>query len=162
MCGIAGWVSYEADLTQRQEVADAMTETMACRGPDDRGTWVRRNVVLGHRRLAIIDLPGGRQPMSVRTPRGEIAMVYSGEAYNFTELREELTKLGHTWETDSDTEVVLHGYLQWGDEVVDHLNGMYAFAIWDSRYEKLVMVRDRLGIKPFFFYPTAEIGRAHV
>jgi asparagine synthase (glutamine-hydrolysing) len=156
MCGIAGWVSYEADLTQRQEVADAMTETMACRGPDDRGTWVRRNVILGHRRLAIIDLPGGRQPMSVRTPRGEIAMVYSGEAYNFTELREELTKLGHTWETDSDTEVVLHGYLQWGDEVVDHLNGMYAFAIWDERDEKLVMIRDRMGIKPFYYYPTRD------
>jgi len=156
MCGIAGWVSYDADLTQRREVADAMTETMACRGPDDRGTWVRRNVILGHRRLAIIDLPGGRQPMSLRTPRGEIAMVYSGEAYNFTELREELTKLGHTWETDSDTEVVLHGYLQWGDEVVDHLNGMYAFAIWDERDEKLVMIRDRMGIKPFYYYPTRD------
>ncbi|MEW2502189.1 asparagine synthase (glutamine-hydrolyzing) [Amycolatopsis sp. NPDC047767] len=156
MCGIAGWVSYDSDLSQRQEIVDAMTETMACRGPDDRGTWVRRNVALGHRRLAIIDLPGGRQPMSVRTPNGEISMVYSGEAYNFTELREELTKLGHTWETDSDTEVVLHGYLQWGDQVVDHLNGMYAFAIWDERDQKLVMIRDRMGIKPFYYYPTRD------
>ncbi|MFF4593896.1 asparagine synthase (glutamine-hydrolyzing) [Amycolatopsis sp. NPDC001319] len=156
MCGIAGWVSYDSDLSQRQEIVDAMTETMACRGPDDRGTWVRRNVALGHRRLAIIDLPGGRQPMSVRTPNGEISMVYSGEAYNFTELREELTKLGHTWETDSDTEVVLHGYLQWGDQVVDHLNGMYAFAIWDERDRKLVMIRDRMGIKPFYYYPTRD------
>ena len=110
MCGIAGWVSYDADLTRRQDVVDAMTGTMACRGPDDAGTWVRRHVALGHRRLAIIDLPGGRQPMTVSTPNGEVAMVYSGEAYNFTELKEELTKLGHTWETDSDTEVVLHGY----------------------------------------------------
>ncbi|MEV4604192.1 asparagine synthase (glutamine-hydrolyzing) [Amycolatopsis sp. NPDC049253] len=156
MCGIAGWVSYDSDLSQRQEIVDAMTETMACRGPDDRGTWVRRNVALGHRRLAIIDLPGGRQPMSVRTPNGEISMVYSGEAYNFAELREELTKLGHTWETDSDTEVVLHGYLQWGDAVVDHLNGMYAFAIWDERDQKLVMIRDRMGIKPFYYYPTRD------
>ncbi|WP_326569281.1 asparagine synthase (glutamine-hydrolyzing) [Amycolatopsis rhabdoformis] len=156
MCGIAGWVSYDSDLSQRQEVVDAMTETMSCRGPDDRGTWVRRNVALGHRRLAIIDLPGGRQPMSLRTPNGEISMVYSGEAYNFTELREELTKLGHTWETDSDTEVVLHGYLQWGDQVVDHLNGMYAFAIWDERDQKLVMIRDRMGIKPFYYYPTRD------
>ncbi|MFI5609299.1 asparagine synthase (glutamine-hydrolyzing) [Amycolatopsis sp. NPDC051903] len=156
MCGIAGWVSYETDLSQRQEIVDAMTETMACRGPDDRGTWVRRNVALGHRRLAIIDLPGGRQPMSVHTPNGDVAMVYSGEAYNFTELREELTKLGHTWETDSDTEVVLHGYLQWGTEVVDHLNGMYAFAIWDERDQKLVMIRDRMGIKPFYYYPTRD------
>ncbi|WP_372670568.1 asparagine synthase (glutamine-hydrolyzing) [Amycolatopsis kentuckyensis] len=156
MCGIAGWVSYDADLTRRQEVVDAMTATMSCRGPDDEGTWVRRNVALGHRRLAIIDLPGGRQPMSVRTPNGDVAMVYSGEAYNFTELKEELTKLGHQWETDSDTEVVLHGYLQWGDEVVDHLNGMYAFAIWDERDDRLVMIRDRMGIKPFYYYPTRD------
>ncbi|MGW5716897.1 asparagine synthase (glutamine-hydrolyzing) [Amycolatopsis sp. NPDC003865] len=156
MCGIAGWVSYDADLTRRQEVVDAMTATMSCRGPDDEGTWVRRNVALGHRRLAIIDLPGGRQPMSVHTPNGDVAMVYSGEAYNFTELKEELTKLGHRWETDSDTEVVLHGYLQWGDAVVDHLNGMYAFAIWDERDDRLVMIRDRMGIKPFYYYPTRD------
>ncbi|SFW91325.1 asparagine synthase (glutamine-hydrolyzing) [Amycolatopsis australiensis] len=156
MCGIAGWVSYDADLTRRRDVVGAMTETMACRGPDDEGTWVRTHVALGHRRLAIIDLPGGRQPMSVHTPNGDIAMVYSGEAYNFTELKEELTKLGHTWETDSDTEVVLHGYLQWGDEVVDHLNGMYAFAIWDERDDRLVMIRDRMGIKPFYYYPTRD------
>ncbi|WIV57373.1 asparagine synthase (glutamine-hydrolyzing) [Amycolatopsis nalaikhensis] len=156
MCGITGWVSYDADLTRRQDVVDAMTGTMACRGPDDSGTWVRTHVALGHRRLAIIDLPGGRQPMTVRTPNGDVAMVYSGEAYNFTELKEELTKLGHTWETDSDTEVVLHGYLQWGDEVVDHLNGMYAFAIWDERDDRLVMIRDRMGIKPFYYYPTPD------
>ncbi len=156
MCGIAGWVSYDADLTRRQDVVDAMTGTMACRGPDDAGTWVRRHVALGHRRLAIIDLPGGRQPMAVHTPNGDVAMVYSGEAYNFTELKEELTKLGHTWETDSDTEVVLHGYLQWGDAVADHLNGMYAFAIWDERDDRLVMIRDRMGIKPFYYYPTAD------
>ncbi|MEV6642991.1 asparagine synthase (glutamine-hydrolyzing) [Amycolatopsis sp. NPDC051371] len=156
MCGIAGWVSYDADLTRRQDVVDAMTETMACRGPDGVGTWVRTHVALGHRRLAIIDLPGGRQPMSVHTPNGDVAMVYSGEAYNFIELKEELTKLGHKWETDSDTEVVLHGYLQWGDEVVDHLNGMYAFAIWDERDDRLVMIRDRMGIKPFYYYPTRD------
>ncbi|MGW3967284.1 asparagine synthase (glutamine-hydrolyzing) [Amycolatopsis sp. NPDC005003] len=156
MCGIAGWVSYDADLTRRQDVVDAMTGTMACRGPDDSGTWVRTHVALGHRRLAVIDLPGGRQPMTVSTPNGTIAMVYSGEAYNFTELKDELTKLGHTWETDSDTEVVLHGYLQWGDAVVDHLNGMYAFAIWDERDDRLVMIRDRMGIKPFYYYPTPD------
>ncbi len=156
MCGIAGWVSYEADLTRRQDVVEAMTGTMACRGPDDAGTWVRRHVALGHRRLAIIDLPGGRQPMTVSTPNGAVAMVYSGEAYNFTELKDELTKLGHRWETDSDTEVVLHGYLQWGDAVVDHLNGMYAFAIWDERDDRLVMIRDRMGIKPFYYYPTRD------
>ena len=156
MCGITGWVAFDADLTQRRETLDAMTETMSCRGPDDEGTWVAPHAALGHRRLAIIDLPGGRQPMSVRTPNGEVAMVYSGEAYNFTELRAELAGLGHRFETDSDTEVVLHGYLQWGEAVADHLNGMYAFAIWDARDEKLVMIRDRMGIKPFYYYPTRD------
>ncbi len=156
MCGITGWVSFDTDLTRRRDVADVMTGTMACRGPDEGGTWMRRHVALGHRRLAIIDLPGGRQPMSLRTPNGDIALVYSGEAYNFTELRAELTGLGHVWETDSDTEVVLHGYLEWGEGVVDRLNGMYAFAIWDERDDKLVMIRDRMGIKPFYYYPTAD------
>jgi len=156
MCGIAGWVSFDSDLTQQHRVLDAMTETMACRGPDGRGTFVRTHGALGHRRLAIIDLPGGAQPMTVSTPAGDIGLVYSGETYNFRELRAELTALGHTFRTDSDTEVVLHGYLQWGEAVVDHLNGMYAFAIWDQRTEKLVMIRDRMGIKPFYYYPTPD------
>ncbi|MGW1288244.1 asparagine synthase (glutamine-hydrolyzing), partial [Streptomyces sp. NPDC002586] len=134
----------------------AMTETMACRGPDDRGTWVQGPAALGHRRLAIIDLPGGRQPMSFETAEGTVAMVYSGEAYNFTELRRELEGRGHRFTTDSDTEVVLHGYLEWGDAVAERLNGMYAFAVWDGRSDKLVMIRDRMGIKPFYFYPTAD------
>ncbi|NIH81901.1 asparagine synthase (glutamine-hydrolyzing) [Amycolatopsis viridis] len=156
MCGITGWVSFETDLTQRREVLDAMTETMACRGPDDSGTWLAPHAALGHRRLAIIDLPGGRQPMSVATPAGEVAMVYSGEAYNFAELRRELESKGHTFRTDSDTEVVLHGYLEWGEPVAEHLNGMYAFAIWDARDDELVMIRDRMGIKPFYYYPTRD------
>jgi asparagine synthase (glutamine-hydrolysing) len=156
MCGITGWVSFDTDLTQRRDTLDAMTQTMACRGPDDSGTWVDRHVALGHRRLAIIDLPGGRQPMSVRTPTGEVAMVYSGETYNFTELRAQLEGLGHHFSTDSDTEVVLHGYLEWGEAVADHLNGMYAFAIWDARDAKLVMIRDRIGIKPFYYYTTRD------
>ncbi|MBV8350237.1 MAG: asparagine synthase (glutamine-hydrolyzing) [Mycolicibacterium sp.] len=133
---------------------DAMTATMACRGPDASGVWSARNVALGHRRLAVIDIPGGTQPTSVCTPDGDAAIVYSGEAYNFTELREELIQAGHKFTTASDTEVVLRGYLQWGDALADRLNGMYAFAIWDPRDRKLVMIRDRMGIKPFYFYPT--------
>ena len=156
MCGITGWVAFGRDLRAEQAVVDAMTETMSCRGPDDRGTWVQRHVALGHRRLAIIDLPGGRQPMSVDTADGAVAMVYSGEAYNFTELRRELVGRGHRFETDSDTEVVLHGYLEWGDAVAERLNGMYAFAVWDAREDKLVMIRDRMGIKPFYYYETPD------
>ncbi|MBW8796090.1 MAG: asparagine synthase (glutamine-hydrolyzing) [Streptomyces sp.] len=156
MCGITGWVSFDRDLTTEKRALDAMTETMACRGPDDRGTWSEGPAALGHRRLAIIDLPGGRQPMTVRTPDGTVAMVYSGEAYNFTELRRELAARGHRFTTDSDTEVVLRGYVEWGDAVAERLNGMYAFAVWDGRHDKLVMIRDRMGIKPFYMYPTPD------
>ncbi|ANZ14198.1 asparagine synthase [Streptomyces noursei ATCC 11455] len=157
MCGITGWISFDRDLRSEQETVDAMTETMACRGPDDRGTWVRGPAALGHRRLAIIDLPGGRQPMAAERPDGtEVVIVYSGESYNFVELRAELAAKGHRFTTDSDTEVVLHGYLEWGEAVADHLNGMFAFAVWDERRRRLVMVRDRMGIKPFYYYPTAD------
>ncbi|MBA8823232.1 asparagine synthase (glutamine-hydrolyzing) [Saccharopolyspora lacisalsi] len=154
MCGICGWVDFQRDLTREQSVIDAMCETMACRGPDDGGTWVRPHAGLGHRRLAIIDLPGGTQPMELDTPDGPVALVYSGEAYNFTELRDELRRRGHRFDTDSDTEVVLHGYLEWGASVAEKLNGMYAFAVWDSRVEQLLLVRDRMGIKPLYYYPT--------
>ncbi|CAL9600023.1 Asparagine synthetase [glutamine-hydrolyzing] 3 [Streptomyces sp. enrichment culture] len=156
MCGITGWVSFDRDLRTEAAALDAMTETMACRGPDDRGTWAEGPAALGHRRLAIIDLPGGRQPMTATTPAGTVAIVYSGEAYNFTELRRELSGRGHRFTTDSDTEVVLRGYLEWGDAVAEHLNGMYAFAVWDGRADKLVMIRDRMGIKPFYYHPTAD------
>lgn len=156
MCGITGWVSFDRDLRTETEALDAMTETMSCRGPDDSGTWAEGPAALGHRRLAIIDLPGGRQPMSVRTPDGSVVLVYSGEAYNFTELRHELTGLGHRFMTDSDTEVVLHAYLEWGEALAERLNGMYAFAVWDGRIDRLVMVRDRMGIKPFYYYPTPD------
>ncbi|MFD4408167.1 asparagine synthase (glutamine-hydrolyzing) [Streptomyces sp. NPDC058476] len=156
MCGITGWVSFDRDLRAEAPTLDAMTETMSCRGPDDRGTWAQGPAALGHRRLAIIDLPGGRQPMTAETPDGTVALVYSGETYNFTELRRELSDRGHRFSTDSDTEVVLRGYLEWGEELPERLNGMYAFAVWDGRHDKLVMIRDRMGIKPFYYYPTPD------
>jgi len=156
MCGMTGWVDFSRDLTQERTAIEAMTETMACRGPDATGTWIRRDIALGHRRLAVIDLVGGAQPMVVSTPSGDVAMVYTGEAYNFTELRRELVAKGHSFETSSDTEVVLRGYLQWGEALADRLNGMYAFAIWDTRERKLVMIRDRMGVKPFYFYPIPD------
>ncbi|WP_086562450.1 asparagine synthase (glutamine-hydrolyzing) [Streptomyces africanus] len=156
MCGITGWVSFDRDLSAEAATLDAMTETMACRGPDDRGVWTEGPAGLGHRRLAIIDLPGGRQPMTAATPHGTVALVYSGEAYNFTELRGELTARGHRFTTDSDTEVVLRGYLEWGDAVAERLNGMYAFAVWDGRTDRLLLIRDRMGIKPLYYHPTPD------
>jgi asparagine synthase (glutamine-hydrolysing) len=156
MCGITGWVSFDRDLTRERDTLEAMTQTMACRGPDASGTWFGGPAALGHRRLAVIDIEGGTQPMSVLTNAGEVALVYSGEAYNFVELREELRRAGERFETTSDTEVVLRGYLRWGAALADRLNGMYAFAIWDSRERKLVLIRDRLGIKPLYMYRTRD------
>jgi asparagine synthase (glutamine-hydrolysing) len=156
VCGIAGWISFNRNLELQRDLVEAMTATMACRGPDAGGTWVDGPAALGHRRLAVIDLQGGAQPMSVREPDGDVVLVYSGEAYNYAELRDELRRAGERFETSSDTEVVLRGYLRWGEGVAERLNGMYAFAIWDGRRRRLVMVRDRMGIKPFYFTRTDD------
>src|ERR1700731_535784 len=156
MCGIAGWVSYDGDLRAQRNVIARMTKTMALRGPDAGGVFVARHVGLGHRRLAIIDLAGGAQPMQAEEEGRTIAsLIYTGEVYNFAELRDELKRLGHQFKTCSDTEVVLRGYLQWGYKVVERLNGMFAFAIWDVVTEELFLARDRMGVKPLFYYPTA-------
>lgn len=104
----------------------------------------------------MIDPAGGRQPMEIGTPRGSVVLVYSGETYNFTELRRELQARGHRFRTGSDTEVVLVGYLEWGEALADRLNGMYAFAIWDERDEKLVLIRDRMGVKPLYYHRTPD------
>ncbi|ODT99437.1 MAG: asparagine synthase (glutamine-hydrolyzing) [Pseudonocardia sp. SCN 72-86] len=138
-----------------------MTATMSCRGPDDEGVHVEPHVALGHRRLAVIDVPGGRQPMQVRDgDGGEATIVYSGEAYNFRELRERLASAGRRFDTSSDTEVVLTAHRQWGcrdpRDAVRELNGMFAYAVWDPAAEELVLVRDRLGVKPLYYFPTGS------
>jgi asparagine synthase (glutamine-hydrolysing) len=158
MCGLTGWVSYGRDLRgeREQESVAAMTATMACRGPDDSGIWTGPHAALGHRRLAVIDIEGGRQPMSYDTGGGEVALAYTGEIYNYVELREELRRRGHTFRTRSDTEVVLHAYLEWGDALAERLNGMYAFVVWDGREERLLLVRDRLGVKPLYYSTTDD------
>ncbi|MFF4602209.1 asparagine synthase (glutamine-hydrolyzing) [Streptomyces sp. NPDC001339] len=157
MCGITGWISYDNDLTTQRPTLDAMTGTMACRGPDAGGVWLDTHAGFGHRRLAVIDIEGGKQPMTVeRDGRTQIVTTYSGEVYNYRELRAELERLGHTFRTSSDTEVVLHAYLQWGDAFAERLNGMYAFALWDPRTEELLLVRDRMGIKPLYYHPTPD------
>ncbi|MFE7114210.1 asparagine synthase (glutamine-hydrolyzing) [Streptomyces sp. NPDC057654] len=156
MCGIAGWIDFERDLCTERAVVSAMTETLAPRGPDDAGIWLAPHAALGHRRLAVIDIEGGRQPMTAEAgSEGEAGagavLTYSGEVYNFRELRAQLEAKGHRFRTRSDTEVVLRGYLEWGEGVADRLNGMYAFAVWDARTEELLLVRDRMGVKPLFY-----------
>ncbi|WP_431781880.1 asparagine synthase (glutamine-hydrolyzing) [Streptomyces chumphonensis] len=156
MCGITGWIALRRNLEEQRPALDAMTATMECRGPDAEGAWVSGPAALGHRRLAVIDLEGGVQPMTAETPDGPVVLTYSGETYNFRELREELVRRGHRFRTASDTEVVLRAYLEWGEEVADHLEGMYALGIWDGRVDRLLLLRDRLGIKPLFVYETED------
>ncbi|OKH98473.1 asparagine synthetase B [Streptomyces sp. CB02923] len=157
MCGITGWISYDHDLTTEHATLDAMTATMACRGPDAAGTWFTTHAAFGHRRLAVIDIEGGKQPMTAEQDgRTLLALTYSGEVYNYRELRAELTAHGHTFRTGSDTEVVLRAYLEWGEEFTGRLNGMYALALWDPRTEELLLVRDRMGIKPLYYHPTPD------
>jgi asparagine synthase (glutamine-hydrolysing) len=148
MCGIAGLARSDGPPVDRQLLA-RMTDVLAHRGPDGRGLHVEASVGLGHRRLAIIDLTTGAQPMG--SEDGAIWITYNGEVYNYRELRQELASLGHRFRTTSDTEVVLHAYEAWGPDCVPRLRGMFAFAIWDGRDRSLLLARDRLGIKPMVY-----------
>ena len=155
MCGIAGWIDYDRNLEADRSTVEMMTETMSLRGPDAGGVWINGPAALGHRRLSVIDLVGGKQPMEAVENNETIAcLTYSGEVYNFVELRDELKSYGHRFKSRSDTEVVLRGYLEWGDKVAEKLVGIFAFAIWDVRQRCLFLVRDRLGVKPLFYQPT--------
>jgi len=155
MCGITGWVDFGHDLRGQRAVIEAMTATMSCRGPDAGAVWCSAHAAIGHRRLSVIDLPGGEQPM--RAPgEDDVVLTFSGEIYNFTELRRELAARGHHFRTHSDTEVLLHGYLEWGADCVCRLNGMFAFGVWDGRRQELLLARDRLGVKPLYYAPRAE------
>ncbi|MQS11274.1 asparagine synthase (glutamine-hydrolyzing) [Streptomyces kaniharaensis] len=155
MCGVVGVVDYDTPPEHRRELLQAMTETMACRGPDADGLWFGPSVGLGHRRLSVIDPEHGQQPMTARHQGRGAAITFSGEIYNFRELRAELITHGHQFRTACDTEVVLRGYLQWGAALVERLNGMFAFAVWDEQTEELLLVRDRMGVKPLYYWPTA-------
>ncbi|MBP2472557.1 asparagine synthase (glutamine-hydrolyzing) [Crossiella equi] len=160
MCGITGWVDYGRDLGREADVVAAMVATLVRRGPDEGDQWLDTHVALGHRRLSIIDLAHGQQPM--RTPEtgpdGQpLAVIsYGGEIYNYRELRADLAGRGHRFRTESDTEVALRAYLEWGTEFTHRLNGMYSIAVWDSREQALLLVRDRLGVKPLYYYPTGD------
>jgi asparagine synthase (glutamine-hydrolysing) len=153
MCGVVGWVDFASPAGAGQDVLDAMVATMANRGPDGTGTWLGPYVALGQRRLAVIDVEGGRQPMTAAAGPGSVVVVHSGEIYNFGELRAELAGRGHRFVSRSDTEVVLRAYLEWGEGCVGRLHGMFGFAVWDQARERLLLARDRLGIKPLYYLP---------
>ncbi|MEV4441048.1 asparagine synthase (glutamine-hydrolyzing) [Streptomyces sp. NPDC049577] len=157
MCGIAGWVDFGQDLSGERPVVRRMTETLAGRGVDGQGLWLRGHAALGHTRTAIIDLTDGAQPLAVEEDGRTVAViVHSGEIYNFKQLRTELRARGRRFRTRSDTEVALQAYLEWGPSFAERLEGIFAFAIWDVRREELVLVRDRLGVKPLFYSRLPE------
>lgn len=148
MCGITGIFDRSGAPADR-ELLTRMTEALAHRGPDGSGSFVHQEAALGHRRLSIIDVEGGAQPMA--NADGSVQVVFNGEIYNFVELRKELIALGCAFRTRSDTEVIVHAYERWGERLVDRLNGMFAFAIYDVRSRRMLLARDHLGIKPLYY-----------
>lgn len=154
MCGICGIYSPEGVAATDERIVRRMMQLLKHRGPDGDGFWSSTSgAVLGHRRLAIIDLATGNQPLFNET--GDIGVVLNGEIYNYRELRQELVAFGHSFRTMSDTEVLVHGYEQWGNDLPTHLRGMFAFAIWDEPRKRMVLARDRFGVKPLYY---AKVG----
>ena len=144
MCGICGYVGFEED-----GLLERMKQRIAHRGPDGEGSWRAEGVALGHRRLSIIDVAGGAQP--IVSEDGRSAIIGNGEIYNHADLRRELESRGHRFRTHSDNEVVLHAYEEWGPGALSRLNGMFAVAVWDGAHRRLFLARDRLGIKPLYY-----------
>jgi len=157
MCGICGQYNFATQAPVERQDLEKMTRTMVHRGPDDEGYYLEGSLGLGFRRLSIIDLEGGHQPMSDREET--VWVVFNGEIYNFPELRSELEAFGHVFRTRCDTEVIVLGYKQWGDEVLNRLNGMFGLAIWDVRQRRLAIARDPFGIKPVYY--RIDKGRAY-
>lgn len=153
MCGIAGFLALN-DAPPRKETVRGMLEPMVCRGPDGEGVKISGPAALGHRRLSVIDLAGGAQPLG--NEDGTIWITFNGEIFNYRELRRELTARGHRFKTDSDTETIVHLYEEYGPALADRLDGFFAFALWDAPRRKLLLVRDRAGIKPLFYFQTAD------
>src|SRR5436190_803452 len=149
MCGICGQYNFIRNEPVEPDTIRRMTQTMVHRGPDDEGYFISGPVGLGFRRLSIIDLAGGHQPMS--DAEESVWVILNGEMYNFKELRTELEERGHRFRTNSDTEVIIHGYKEWGAEVLNHLNGMFGLAIWDVTNHRLVVARDAMGIKLIYY-----------
>ncbi len=157
MCGIAGYIDWKATEEERLSTIEHMGKTLVCRGPDADGTWRNGPAAFAHRRLIVIDPEGGTQPMVRHIEDRTYAITYNGELYNMDELRIELEQCGHTFETRSDTELLLLSYVQWGPQCVEKLNGIFAFGIWDAKNQTLFMARDRLGVKPLFYTERRNI-----
>ncbi len=150
MCGIAGFIDSECSRNNAELLIDSMCKVIRHRGPDDQGVWVGDGVALGMRRLSIIDLAGGHQP--IFNEDQSVLVVFNGEIYNYQQLQSDLKERGHHFQTNSDTEAIVHAYEEYGDECVKHLRGMFTFALWDRKRQRLLAARDRFGKKPFNYY----------
>lgn len=151
MCGIAGWVNFSESLKSNSKIIKKMTETLERRGPDSEGIYESENVLLGHRRLIVVDPEGGKQPMIKIINGSKYVLVYNGELYNTEELRKSLLEEGYFFDSYSDTEVLLMSYIAWGVNCIKKFNGIFAFAIYDEEKERVFLARDQMGVKPLFY-----------
>lgn len=156
MCGITGWVDYRKNLDHERETMAKMAETLSKRGPDDTNVWASGHAALGHKRLVVVDPEGGKQPMTRTQGDNRFTICYNGELYNTEDLRKALLLKGYSFNGHSDTEVLLTSFMEWKENCLEHLNGIFAFAVWDHQQEQLFIGRDRLGVKPLFFLETAS------
>ena len=151
MCGFVGFVDFKKDTSKMKNILVQMNESIAKRGPDEDGYYVKEHVALGHKRLIVIDPEGGKQPMIETFSFGEFAIVYNGQIYNTKELKKTLEENGFTFKSHSDTEILLKSFIHFGKDVVNHLNGIFAFAIWNTKANELFLARDHFGVKPLFY-----------
>ncbi len=151
MCGFVGFANRKENVIQNRSILEKMNETLCKRGPDEDGYYINDNICMGHKRLIVIDPKGGKQPMIEKSSYGEFVISYNGQIYNTKELRKTLEENGFTFNSYSDTEVLLKSYIYYGNDVVNHLNGIFAFAIWNNKKQELYLARDHFGVKPLFY-----------
>ncbi|SHI81166.1 asparagine synthase (glutamine-hydrolyzing) [Clostridium intestinale] len=151
MCGIAGWIDFSKDLSSFYHIIESMTDTLKLRGPNSGGFYTNENVLLGHRRLVVVDPEGGSQPMTKVINGNEYVLVYNGELYNTEDLRKDLLSYGYKFDSYSDTEVLLTSYIHWGIDCLDKFNGIFAFCIFNKKTKEIFLARDPLGVKPLFY-----------
>ena len=151
MCGIVGIVNYNENISNQYSILRNMTKTLKRRGPDEEGFFFSKNVNLGHRRLSVIDIENGKQPMSFTYNEATYTIVYNGQIYNTAELKAELIKNGFTFKGHSDTEILLKSFILYGKNICNHLNGIFAFAIYNDKTNELFIARDQFGIKPLYY-----------
>jgi len=156
MCGIAGEINYKKSLEQNSDIYKKMISSLKRRGPDQDGIYLKTDVALLHARLSVVDIEKGKQPMIFSGIDTDYILVYNGEIYNTEDLRKILKEKGHSFNGHSDTEVILHSYIEWKEDCVNYLNGIFAFAVWETKAKKLFIARDRMGVKPFFYALEGE------